>query len=405
MFDTLYPNDKPTLDSAASSTLHDKPTFDSVPFSKFLLKQGEVALAEQIAICGLNRSSADGKAVSFILEELLPLSNEPDHLVTKIQEGLSVITAEQSGIDAWVKWLLSKGREDEAFSSILHYTDEKGIFLAAFPLATTPARRLRLVEKCPRFLSDKTIGCFPDDQWFPFIQFLDKRQNLAERLENHLKYKYHQGWDIEPKEYLLYAEKTRNATLGQYAVDRMCSVEGPGYAYLLRHKEDTITKTAIYVRDKVAQQIRQELDQLNEILVTKEIQTALSTLDIDPVQSFAKRRMKLFPIPTTTCCTTSHGEIRTGHKCNTCRHTFNKLAAFVGAASVLRRELAPRVVRDYGLPWPILMADGKTWNLPVNAYTASGMATLFGTLEVRQLVCVGQPTPPPARTVPVATKK
>jgi hypothetical protein len=175
---------------------------------------------------------------------------------------------------------------------------------------------------------------------------------------------------------------------------------GPGYSYLLRHKEDTIAKTAIYVRDKGAQQIRKELDQLNEIVVTKEIQAALHTLDIDPLQSFAERTMKLFPMPTTTCCSTRHSEIRTGHNCNTCRHSFNKLAAFIGAASVLRKEFTPRVIRDYGLTWPILEEDGKTWSLPTN--TASGMATLFRTLEVRQLVCWNQAR---AVAVPVVTKK
>lgn len=94
-------------------------------------------------------------------------------------------------------------------------------------------------------------------------------------------------------------------------------------------------------------------------------------------------------MPTTTCCSTRHAEIRTAQSCATCRKTFNKLAALAGSASVLRQELTPRLVREYGLPWPLLREDG-TWNLPVNKYTESGMTTLFGTLKDRQLVCVGQ---------------
>jgi hypothetical protein len=391
------------LSYAMFDTLYDEPTFNSAPFVKFLLKQGEVALAEQIALCGLSKSNADGKDVSFILEEFLPISDDPDHLIEKIQDELSGKAAKKSGNDALVDWLLSKEREDEAFLTILLHPDEKINFLSAFPLATTRERRLQLAKKCPRFLSVNTIGCFPDGEWLPFIQFLNKRQNLAERLKNESNYSG--SWNVEPKEYLLYAEKTRNATLGQDAVDRILkSSRIPGMLDpdgLLRHKENTAAKTAIYVRDQVAQQMRQEVKQLQEIVKTNEMQTALRTLDIDPLQCFGERMINLFPIPTTTCCPTRHAEIRTAQSCATCRHTFNKFAAFVGAAGVLRQELAPQLVRDYGLTWPLLRED-DTWNLTVNAYTASGMATLFGTLKNRQLVCVGQPIP--ARVVPVVTK-
>jgi hypothetical protein len=396
------------LSYAMFDTLYDEPTFNSAPFVKFLLKQGEVALAEQIALCGLSKSNADGKDASFILEEFLPISDDPDHLIKKIKEELSGKAAEKSGNDALVNWLLSKGREDEAFSTILLHPDEKTNFLSAFPLATTPERRLQLAKKCPRFLSAKNIGCFPDGQWLSFIQFLNKRQNLAERLENESKYRG--SWNIEPKEYLLYADKTRNATLGHDAVDRMLKssrlpdiLDPDGYSYLLRHKANTAAETVTYVRDLVAQQMRKELNQLQETVKTKEMQTALRALDINPLQCFAERMMKLFPIPTTTCCPTRHAEIRTAQSCATCRHTFNRFAAFLGAASVLRQELAPQLVRDYGLTWPLLRED-DTWNLPVNKYTESGMAALFGTLMNRQLVCVGQPTPPPDQAVPVVAK-
>jgi hypothetical protein len=398
------------LSYAMFDTLYDKLTFNSAPFVKFLLKQGEFALAEQIALCGLSKSNADGKDVSFIVEELLAISDDPDHLVEKIQEELSGQGAKKSGNDALVKWLLSKGREDEAFSTILLHPDENANFISAFSMATTPERRLQLAKKCPRLLSNNNIGCFPDGQWLPFIQFLNNRQNLAKRLENSSK-TCSRGWNIEPKEYLLYAEKTRNAALGQYAVDRMLEssripsmIDLDDHSNLLRHKEDTLANTAIYVRGKVAQQMRNELKELNAIVETKEMQTALRTLVIDPRQCFAKRMMKLFPIPTTTCCTSRHAQISTAQKCATCRLTFNKLAAFVGAASVLRQELAPRLVQGYGLPWPLLREDG-TWNLPVNKHTESGMATLFGTLKVRQLVCVGQPTPPPPPAQAVVIKK
>jgi hypothetical protein len=67
--------------------LIDAPTSIPPPsFVKFLLKQGEVSLAEQIALCGLSKSNADGKDVSFILEEFLPISDDPDHLVEKSRE-------------------------------------------------------------------------------------------------------------------------------------------------------------------------------------------------------------------------------------------------------------------------------------------------------------------------------
>jgi hypothetical protein len=396
------------LSYAMFDTLYDKPTFDSAPFVKFLLKQGEVALAEQIALCGLEKSNADGKNVSFILEELLPISDEPDHLVEKIQEELSEKAAKKSGNDTLVNWLLSKEREEEAFSTILLHPNAKTSFLSAFSMATTPERRLQLAKKCPRILSDNTIGCFPDGQWLPFIRFLNKRQSLAERLE---KYSDYRDWNVEPKEYLLYAVKTSNAALGQYAVDRMLESRIPsmlnpdGYCYLLRHKENTPSKTAIHVRDQVAQQMRKELGQLNEIVETKEMQNALRTLDINPRQGFADRMMRLFPIPTTTCCPTRHAEIRTAQNCATCRHAFNKFAAFVGAASVLRRDLALPLVQDYGLTRPLLREDG-TWSLPVNKHTESGMATLFGTLEERQVVCVGQPTlPPPTKAVVIKKEK
>jgi hypothetical protein len=395
------------LSYAMFDTLYDKPTFDSAPFVKFLLKQGEVALAEQIALCGLTKSNADGKDVSFILEELLPISDEPDYLVERIQEELSGQEAKKSGNDALVNWLLSKEREEEAFSTILLHPDAKTCFLSAFSMATTPERRLQLAKKCPRILSDDKIGCFPDGQWLPFIQFLNKRQSLAERLENISHYR---DWNVEPKEYLLYAEKTRNAVLGQYAVDRMLESRIPsmldpdGYCYLLRHKENTLAKTAIHVRETVAQQMRKELEQLNKIVETKETQTALRKLDIDPRQGFADRMMKLFPIPTSTCCSTRHAEIRTAQNCATCRHAFNKFAAFVGAASVLRRELALPLIREYGLAWPLLREDG-TWSLPVNKHTESGMAALFGTLEERQMVCVGQPTPPTTKAAFIKNEK
>jgi hypothetical protein len=74
------------LSYAIFHTLYDEPTFDSAPFVKFLLKQGEVALAEQIALYGLSKANADGIDVSFVLEEFLPISDDPDHLVEKATE-------------------------------------------------------------------------------------------------------------------------------------------------------------------------------------------------------------------------------------------------------------------------------------------------------------------------------
>jgi hypothetical protein len=383
------------LSYAMFDTLYDKPTFDSAPFVKFLLKQGDVALAEQIALSGLHKSKADGKDVSFILEELLPVSGEPDHLVQKIQEELSGEAAKKSGNAALMNWFLSNGKEEDAFATILLHPDQKEVFLSAFSMATTPERRSQLAARCPRFLSGNTVGCFPDGQWLPFIQFLHKRKNLAERLENITNYR---DWEIEPKEYLFYAGQTNNSTVGQYALDCMLKskipsmLEPDGYSSVIRHTSGTLAYMAGYVRDQAAQQMRKELEQFTKLAETKEIQATLRKLTIDPMHEFAQRMMQLFPTPTTTCCSTHHKKIRTAEHCATCRNIFYKLAAFVGVASVLRQEIAPRLVQEYGLAWPILRQDG-TWSLPVNEHTESAMSALFGTLEQRQLVCVGQPIP------------
>jgi predicted CopG family antitoxin len=318
--------------------------------------------------------------------------NAPDDLLEAIYEKLSEERSKQSSSEVLLNWLSSKGKDDDAFAAILARYDEVEVFLKAFPMATTAERRTQLVKRCPEFLSEENISGLPDGDWYPLIQFLHERENLAERLDKLEEYGYHSSWHIQPMEYLLYAAQTNNSALGQYALNCMLTSHIPrslrneyGFA-LLKYKTDTIAETVTFGRDHVVSDISSELRVLTEIIETKEMQSAWP--DMEPMPEFARRMIEIFPIPTTTCCPTQ--QIGPAQKCRHCRVAFNEFAAFVGAASVLREKLAPHLVEGFGLTWPILRDDGSR-SLPVNEHTKLGMAALFETLEQRQLVCVGQP--------------
>ena len=182
-------------------TLYGTKSFQSKAFCEFLVKNGEKALAEQIALASIEKSGGKGEHVAFLLEELMPHSDEPETLVSSVKELLSRRGTEgQSGKDVLIQWFMQQGSSHEAFSLALIITDEAERLKEALPLATTPLRRQQLKDSCKFYLTEEVIGMFEDDGWPAFMLSLPKTSKP--------KYKW---WVPDDESYLDFAAKSMTA--------------------------------------------------------------------------------------------------------------------------------------------------------------------------------------------------
>jgi len=115
-------------------TLYGTKSFQPKPFCQFLVKSGEKALAEEIALSAIEKSRGQGEHVSFVLEELLYHSDDPEELLKAVNQ-LLVGTEHQSGKDVLFQWNLQHGYTDKAFGTALLITDEGERVKCALPLA------------------------------------------------------------------------------------------------------------------------------------------------------------------------------------------------------------------------------------------------------------------------------
>jgi hypothetical protein len=156
------------LSYAMFDTLYGTKAFDPLPFCQFLVKCGEHALAEEIALAAVEKSCGEARAVHFVLYDLVPNSVLPDDLVQRLTD--SLIQSIEEGKQVLIAWQRENGNTEAAFKAALRISDRSERFRAAVPLLEDkPERRKLLKETCPTLCGPNVIGVFSDTDWPQFL--------------------------------------------------------------------------------------------------------------------------------------------------------------------------------------------------------------------------------------------
>jgi hypothetical protein len=214
-----------SLSYAMFDTLYGCRSFQPKSFIQFLLNMGEHGLAEEIALAAIEKSNGSQEQVKFVLDELVPQSNDPNQLIELASDilGQQSGPASVGGKDYLAQWHLRKGNSDQAFaaallmkSSVNTHKSEVDVLTHALPLTTTALRRQELKAACPWLLSQNVIGMFTDEEWPDFMSSLIPFTPTND----------YYGYQPQPESYLMFAASSkmqapRSIVIATYYIDQV----------------------------------------------------------------------------------------------------------------------------------------------------------------------------------------
>jgi hypothetical protein len=374
------------LSYAMFDTLYGTRSFQPKAFCLFLLKKGENALAEQIALAAIEKSYGMGTHVSFVLEELVPQSDAPEDLVRSVQDLLSDVK-EQSGKDALIEWFLQHDKTDEAFATALLIREENERLKRALPLTTTAARQQQLKESCTEYLRTEVIGMFQDDDWPRFMQSipLPPREGYG-------------WWHPDDEWYLEFAAKSmtapNNAKIAMGFVERIFRKNTHSLEDMLINFPTTnLPKSGVTVlvagRDEACEKTMKNLSNLDTALVRNEdVRSALRQLNVDPMVEIATHFRNLLDLPPACDCTTRHNTSMAAFRCTKCRDNHCNLALQLGIVLAIRRHpLTAQSEPFQAIGLPYLPSAAVAALVEMHFHSEAVVALLGANIDEWQLYC------------------
>lgn len=327
------------LSYAMFDTLYGTKSFEPSPFCQFLVNSGERALAEQIALAAIEKAEEKGQHVSFVLEEMVPHSDEPVDLVTAVRE-LLVDTTDESGREALFQWTLQHGSSEEKFAAALLNSDEGLRLRHALPFAVTTERRQMLKKSCPALLRPEVIGMFEDDEWHGFIGSLTIPTPAPPS---------YRPWRPTDDTYIKFASTSmkapNNAKVARMVLNRAIQREmefalDPGRiiqpSSLTQGGVDVLTSA----RDEFCRATTKALSDIDSGIVKNEaIMPSLLELGLDPLAELARHVGSILSLPPSINCMTRHKSSgATFRSCSECRTKHCKLAVDLGILLAVRKH-------------------------------------------------------------------
>ena len=342
------------LSYAMFDTLYGTESFDPRSFVTFLARQGEISLAEEIGLAALEKSHGDPSVVRFILNDLVPKSNDAEELARTIERKLSASALmKNEGKNALVEWQVSRGNTKAAFQAALLLDDEFERVNKALPLATTEDRKRKLKESCCAVLSRNVIGIFEGDDWYDFV--LSRLPATCNSGRN--------GWKIHSHVYINHAatsmETEKGTKLAGRAVLNVVETASQYFQSILEKRDngnpypksgkgtkddskdqETCMVSLVKKRDEVCDLMFLVLSGLEHELIipNSSLQRNLDKLSINTAMILAKRIAKIRKLPTKTVCVTSHKHFRSIFGCKDCRAACVSLSIDIGVIRALRRH-------------------------------------------------------------------
>jgi hypothetical protein len=374
------------LSYAMFDTLYGCRSFRPASFVQFLVSTGERGLAEEIALAAIEKSNGSLEHVQFVLDRLVPMSNDAKQLV----ESLSGILGKQSGAasvggkDCLAQWHLQQGNSDQAFASALlmkgsrssdgSYMDsrkgEVDVLTHALPLTTTATRRQELKAACPWLLNQNTIGVFADEEWPDFMT------STIPLTPNHFG-----SYDPKPESYLMFAASSkvtapRSVVIAEYYLDKVIA-SGlhnikdsrntrpiPAASYRNSSHANALVQEFVSIKTQKHDSAKKAISDLESKFSKDSVRAALQQLGLDAKKEMIARIGKLLVLPPVNECLSKHKNNMIALKCSKCKKAHIDLAANLGLVQALREhptlaDQSAMMHQTYGLPYAPQMAKER----------------------------------------------
>lgn len=383
------------LSYAMFDTLYGSRSFQPKSFVQFLVNTGEKGLAEEIALAAIEKSNGSQEHVKFVLDKLVPTSQDAEHLVVALSDilGKQSGPASVGGKDYLAQWHLQKGNSDQAFaaallmkSSVNSLKSEMDILTHALPLTTTALRRQELKAACPWLLSPNVIGVFTDEEWPDFMS------SLIPFTPTNVHGGYHPPLDS----YLMFASSSkmkapRNVVIAAYYVEKVINQEIryfkdirsrpiSGASYRISHGAHALVQEFVSIKTKMHDLTKNSISDLDSKFSKDSVRDALQKIGLDFKQEVIQRIGKEIVLPPVNECLAKHKNNMIALKCTKCKKAHMELAASLGLAQALKEHptlahQSAMIRQTYGLPYAPEMAKERVAG---NHFDPEVVAALLG---------------------------
>jgi hypothetical protein len=357
-------------------------SFQAKPFCTFLLKSGERSLAEQIAVAAVEKSFGDETSVRFILQELVPNSQEPEELVKWLTQILERRDTEEVGKKVLLEWQVQHGNTEAAFKAALQIKDEMERVKQALPLLEDRVERgQQLKQACKRVCGEDIIGVFSDTDWPVFLASVEIPKSRS----------LHSSFYSAPKlsVYIDYAAKKMNRTDGMNVAIQVlernlrnkfdvqeaglsgASLPGPSAVKTI----GCVCENLEMARQKALDLASQSLSDIQtELCMVSEVQNGLETLGIDILDVLVNVvKSKLGCLPQENECKIRHRDGVIAYKCPKCRDAMYAVVLYLGLVLSIRQHDLTKGDHRFlaiGYEGNILTSFRKGYNIHPDAVSA-----------------------------------